>query len=191
MTLQCQPLTVDNQRMTEIERFPIEKQSVGAEEPPQLIFFDVDDVSEEAEFIRVDDLFRMDGEASAKLSGPVWFTLIPRQSGRYLTARLSRIFRKTLILSGIRLEKPAEKIRIRPVFAQWQMDLDETDDPEKLMWEFRADLEAQAGMLLGYDGEKRFWADSCFICPENDRITDEMISRMAARYQEPPSGEDL
>ena len=177
--------------MTDIERFPIEKRSVHAEEPPELIFFDVDDVSEEADFIRVDDLFRLEGEASGKLIGPVWFTLFPRQSGQYLTARLSRIFRRTLILSGLRLEKPAEKVRIRPVFAQWRIDLGEEDDPEKLMREFRTDLEAQAGMLLGYDEEKRFWADSCFICPENDRITDEMISRMAARYQEPPSGEDL
>ena len=50
---------------------------------------------------------------------------------------------------------------------------------------------AQAGMLLGYEGNRRFWADSCFICPENDRITDEMISRLAARYQEPSSGEEL
>lgn len=177
--------------MTDFEQIPIEEQSGGAEDLPELIFFDVDDEGEEAEFIRVDDLFRMEGEAAAKLLGPVWFTLIPKQSGQYLTARLSRILRRTLFLSGIRLEKPAEKIRIRPVFAQWQIDLKETDDPETLMREFRTDLETQAGMLLGYDEEKHFWADSCFICPENDRITDEMISRMAVRYQEPPSGEDL
>lgn len=177
--------------MTDPEQFPIEKQSVNAEEPPELIFFDVDDVSEEAEFIRVDDLFRQEGEAIEKLSGLVWFTIFPRQSGQYLSAALSRILRRTLILSGIRMEKPAEKIRIRPVFAQWQIDLKETDDPEKLMREFKTDLETQAGILLGYDEDKRFWADSCFICPENDRITDEMISRLAVRYQEPPSGEDL
>ena len=91
----------------------------------------------------------------------------------------------------VKLEKPAEKIRIRPGFAQWQMDLNETDDPEQLMREYRADLETQAGMLLGCEGNRRFWADSCFICPENDRITDEMISRLAARYQEPSSGEEL
>ena len=163
--------------MTEFERFPIEKQSVRADEPPDLIFFDVDDVSEEADFIRVDDLFRLEGDGGSKLSGHVLFTLFPRQSGRFL--------------SGIRLEKPAEKIRIRPGFAQWQMDLNETDDPEQLMREYRADLEAQAGMLLGCEGNRRFWADSCFICPENDRITDEMISRLAARYQEPSSGEEL
>ena len=177
--------------MTEFERFPIEKHSVRAEEPPELIFFDVDDVGEEAEFIRVDDLFRLEGDGLSKLSGHVLFTLFPRQSGRFLTERLSRILRKTLIMSGIRLEKPAEKIRIRPGFAQWQMDLNETDDPEQLMREYRADLETQAGMLLGYEGNRRFWADSCFICPENDRITDEMISRLAARYQEPSSGEEL
>ena len=177
--------------MTEFDRFPIEKKSVQAEELPDLIFFDVDDVSEEADFIRVDDLFRLSGEASAVLTGPVWFTLFPRQSGRYLTDRLSRIFRRTLILSGLRLEKPAEKIRIRPGFAQWQIDLKEADEPEKLVKEFRDDLEMQAGNLLDYEGKQHFWADSCFICPENDRITDEMISRMAARYQEPPSGEEL
>ena len=177
--------------MTEFERFPIEKQSVRADEPPDLIFFDVDDVSEEADFIRVDDLFRLEGDGGSKLSGHVLFTLFPRQSGRFLTDRLSRILRKTLIMSGIRLEKPAEKIRIRPGFAQWQMDLNETDDPEQQMREYRADQEAQAGMLLGCEGNRRFWADSCFICPENDRITDEMISRLAARYQEPSSGEEL
>lgn len=177
--------------MKDIEKFSIEKQSIRAEEPPELIFFDVDDVSEEADFIRVDDLFRMEEEAAGKVAGPVWFTLFPRQSGQLLTVRLSRILRRTLYLSGIRLEKPAEKIRIRPGFAQWQLDLGDADDPKGLMREFRADLEAQAGMLLGYDGEKRFWADSCFICPENDRITDEVISRMAARYQEPSSGEVL
>lgn len=177
--------------MTEFDKFPIEKQTVRAEEPPELIFFDVDDVSEEADFIRVDDLFRMEGADVPKLSGHVLFTLFPRQSGQYLNGSLSRILHKTLIMSGLRLEKPAEKIRIRPRFAQWQVDLNETDDAEGLMREFRTDLEAQAGTLLGYDGKNRFWADSCFICPENDRITDEMISRMAVRYQEPFSGEDL
>ena len=177
--------------MTDIEKFPIEKKTVRAEEPPELIFFDVDDVSEEADFIRVDDLFRLEGDSVPKLSGHVLFTLFPRGSGQYLNGSLSRILHKTLILSGLRLEKPAEKIRIRPRFAQWQIDLNETDDAEDLMREFRADMEVQTAVLLGLDGEKRFWADSCFICPENDRITDEMISRMAAQYQEPPSGEDL
>ena len=61
--------------MTEFERFPIEKQSVRADEPPDLFFFDVDDVSEEADFIRVDDLFRLEGDGGSKLSGPVLFTL--------------------------------------------------------------------------------------------------------------------
>ena len=47
----------------EIERFPAEKRQIRFEEPPELIFFDVDETEEEAEFISVDDLFRITEEA--------------------------------------------------------------------------------------------------------------------------------
>ena len=41
-----------------IEQFPAEKKELPSNEPPELIFFDTDGYPEEAEFIRVDDLFR-------------------------------------------------------------------------------------------------------------------------------------
>ena len=140
-----------------------------------LIFFDVDDVPEEAEFIRVDDLFRRENKA---LSGPVLFTLCTNSNECRISGGLSRIFRRTLILSGFRLEKPVGTIRIRPAFAQWQLVLDPDDDPEWLAREFRKDLELQAQNLTGLSPEARMFAACCFVCPEHERINDDTIMKM-------------
>lgn len=161
----------------------------GSEDLPELIFFEPDEVGEEAEFIRVDDLFRR--EAPSALFGPVLFTLFPRRAGAFISARLSRLFRRTLVLTGMRMEKETERIRIRPTFVQWRTELSPEDDAGKIAGEFRADLEAQAGLFQNLRDGERFWADSCFVCPENERLTDEIINRMAAGLQEPASGEEL
>lgn len=153
--------------------------------PPGLIFFEPDDIAEEAEFIRVDDLFR---EAGELLPGRLLFTLFPGRKGRYLSARLSRAFRRALLLTGMRLEKTPEKVRIRPLFIQWQLDLSAEDDAGAVAGAFRADLEAQADLLQDLPEGERFWSDSCFVCPENDLLTDEMINRLVTSYQEPAAG---
>ena len=53
----------------EFEQFPAEKKEIRNNEPPELIFFDADGYPEEAEFIRVDDLFREEAGAAGKLTG--------------------------------------------------------------------------------------------------------------------------
>ena len=159
------------------------------EDSPELIFFDPDDLAEEAEFIRVDDLFRREPEAV--LFGPVFFTLFPRRAGTFLSGRLSRLFRRTLVLTGMQMEKAPERIRIRPMFLQWRTELSAVDDAGTVAGKFRADLESQADLFQDLQDGERFWADSCFVCPENERLTDEMINRMVARFQEPASGEEL
>lgn len=152
------------------------------DEMPDLIFFDPDDYAEEADFIRVDDLFRETGD---EMRGPLLFTLFPQKSGRYLSARLSRLFRRTLLLTGMRIEKPAEKIRIRPLFVQWRIETGPEDDAAELVRAFRADLEAQADLFLDLREDEPFWSGSCFVCPERDRITDDMISRLILTRQQP------
>ena len=167
---------------SEIELFPAEKKTIRFEEPAELIFFDTDEDPEEAEFIRVDDLFREEGEPSRKLSGPVFLTLFPRKNGTYIGSRLARIIRRTLILSAAQLEKSLAKIRVRPLFVQWQIDLAE-EDTEQLIRAFRADLEEQIRNLQGPGEDERFWSDSCFLFPAGKEIADDEILRIAAKYQ--------
>ena len=155
------------------------------DEMPDLIFFDPDDCAEEADFIRVDDLFREAGDA---MRGPLLFTLFPRKAGRFLSARLSRLFRRTLLLTGMRIEKPAEMIRIRPMFVQWRIETGPEDDAAELVRAFRSDLEAQADLFLDLREDEPFWAVSCFVCPENDRITDDMICTLILSRQQPAAG---
>ncbi len=173
--------------MEKFENITGEPEPDRTETFPEMIFFDPDDIAEEADFIRVDDLFRMENAVPA---GPVLFTMFPRRAGQYIAGPFIRVLQRTLILTGLRLERPAIKTRVRPRFVQWLSELSETDDAEALVREFRADLEIQADLYRDLEDGERFWADSCFVCPENDRITDDMISRMAARLQKQAAGEE-
>lgn len=168
----------------EFERFPVEKRRIRFEEPPEMIFFDVDEESEEAEFIRVDDLFTEEPETAAKLTGKLSFTLFPRKSGEIIESRLSRLIHRTMVLTGLRLERQVEKIRIRPTFAQWQIDLPESDEPEQIVREFRADLEELLHSKENDSQIETFWSDNCFVSPIDKEIPDETIIRVAKIYQD-------
>ena len=64
----------------ESELFPVEKKEIRYDEPPELIFFDADGYPEEAEFSRVDDLFREEAGSAEKLTGRLSFTFIPKRA---------------------------------------------------------------------------------------------------------------
>lgn len=168
----------------EIEQFPVEKRQIKYEEPPELIFFDVDDEGEEADFIRVDDLFAMESGEETALTGPVAFTLFPRRSGELISSRLSRLIRRTLMLSAARFERPLLKTRVRPQFAQWQIELTDSDSAEDLVRAFRDDLEYQVRSSRGEVTNAYFWSPNCFVCPTDKEISDEVIVRVASSYQE-------
>lgn len=168
----------------EFEKFPVEKRQIRLEDPPELIFFDVDEDEDEAEFIRVDDLFQLEQEDAPGLTGKISFTLFPRKGGEFIGSRFSRMIHRTLILSALRMQKRVEKIRVRPFFVQWQIELTAEDEPEILAKEFRADLEFQTDNLRNLNEEERFWADSCFVRPADKEIADDKINRMVALYQE-------
>ncbi len=168
----------------EFEQFPVVKRQIRYEEPPEMIFFDVDEESEEAEFIRVDDLFTEEPEAAAKLTGRLTFTLFPRKSGKIIESRLSRLIHRTMVLTGLRLERQVEKIRVRPTFAQWQIDLLESDEPEQIVREFRTDLEELIHSKENDSQIEAFWSDNCFVSPIDKEIPDETIIRVAKMYQD-------
>ena len=167
----------------EIERFPVEKKQIRYEEPPELIFFDVDEDAEEADFIRVDDLFASEAEPLQKLTGSLSFTLFPAVPGVIIDSRMARSIHKNLILTSIRLDKPLEKVRIRPVFAQWQIEVLDDEEPESLIREFRADLEEFVHAAKKLSENERFWSDNCFVSPVDKEISDETIMRLAGIYQ--------
>ena len=167
----------------EFEVFSVKKRQIRYEEPPELIFFDVDEDTEEAEFIRVDDLFSGETESGSRLSGRLSFTLFPQKFGELIDSRLSRLIRRTLFLSAFRLQHPAALVRVRPGFAQWQMDLADNEEPELFAREFRADLEAQLHSLKKLQPEERYWSSNCFIYSADKEISDDKINRMAAAYQ--------
>ena len=168
----------------DFERFPVEKKQIRFEEPPEMFFFDVDEDVEEAAFIRVDDLFADDPEIASKLTGKLTFTLFPRRSEDLVDSRMSRLIHRTMILTGIRVERPLEKIRIRPVFVQWQIELFDNDEPEQLAKDFRAGLEELIHEQKRISQENRFWSDNCFVSPADQEIPDETIIRVAKKYQE-------
>ena len=167
----------------EFESFSAEKRQIRYEEPPELIFFDTDEDIEEAEFIRVDDLFSGETAAGSRLSGRLSFTLFPQKFGEIIDSRLSRLIRRMLILSAFRMQRPAVLVRVRPGFVQWQMDLDDSDEPELIAREFRADLELQLRGLKKMQPEERYWSLNCFVCPADKTLSDDTINRMAAVYQ--------
>lgn len=169
--------------MKDIEKFPVTKRQIRPADPPELIFFDVDEDADEADFIRVDDLFRDISDSESKEPGAFTFTLIPFGKDRLIDSRSSRIIHRTMILTAFRLQHPIEKIRIRPLFVQWQLTVEAQDEPEYLVREFRADLEDQFRNLQNMNENEKYWADTCFICPASAAVTDEWIREMAAAYQ--------
>lgn len=174
----------------DIEQFPVVKRQIRYEEPPDLIFFDVDEDTEEADFIRVDDLFADEQEGYQKLSGQLSFTLFPRRQGELIGSALSKKIHRSMIFSALRLEHPLEKVRIRPNFAQWQVNLSAEDDAERIAREFRDDLEDLLRNVKKLKGDERFWSDNCFVSPIEREIPDEMIIRVAFSYQEQGAGND-
>ncbi len=172
----------DGESCREFERFPAEKQQIRFEDPPELIFFDVDEDSKEADFIRVDDLFR-DEDAAATCS-PFCLTLFPRCSGQILSGRISRVIRRTLYLSALRLNCTVSVIRVRPNFVQMLAEPGAGDTAEILAREFRADLELQMSSLCGLPEGLRFWSDNCFIWKADTQIGDEKINSMISLYRD-------
>ncbi len=163
--------------MEEEERNP-------ADELPELIFFEPDDTPEEAEFIRVDDLFRMEPEAADERGGPFTFVLFPRKAGTYISSRMALLIRRTMILCSVREEFPMEKIRVRPMFVQWQADPGEDAQPEAIVREIRTELETQAALLRDTEEDARFWAGSCFVYRAENELSDNDLNRLIGTYQE-------
>ncbi len=168
--------------MGEIERFPAEKRQVRLEEPPELIFFDVDGESEEADFIRVDDLFRSD--VAIGPGDAVFMTLFPRSAEWILSGRISRVIRRTLFLSAAQLQCSVSGIRVRPHFVQWKAEPDEPVAPEFLARGFRTDLELQMNNLRGAKDGECFWSDNCFIWTAETMINDDKMNSMIELYRE-------
>ncbi len=155
-----------------------------AEDAPELIFFDTDELPEEADFIRVDDLFRMEGDPGSSLKGPFSFVLFPRKAGQFIGSRLALLIRRAMILYAARAESSMERIRVRPMFAQWQSELNTTDRPEAVVREIRNELETQASLLRDAEGGGRFWAGSCFVYPAENEFSDSDLNRLIGMYQE-------
>ena len=168
----------------DIEMFPVQKRQVRLEEPPELIFFDVDEDTDEAEFIRVDDLFASEAEPSRRLTGHLSFTLFPAGANVLIDRQLTKLIHRGLLVCCLRIGKPLEKVRIRPFFAQWQIELSPEDEAEQVAKEFRADLESLIHPYLRLPEEERFWSENCFISPIDKEIPDETIIRAAALYHE-------
>ncbi len=161
-----------------IDKFPIKKTSIHYEEEPEMIFFAPDDEAEEAEFIRVDDLFEPEPDRNIIL------TLFPARRCTFIKGELARAVTRTLALTALRLERPAEDIRVRPLFVQWRVELEDGDTPEQIAREVRADLEVQARALLKLDDDTNFWSTACFIRPADREMTIAAIVKMIEEYQE-------
>ena len=158
-----------------IEQFPAEKRHISFEEPPELIFFDADEYSEEADFIRVDDLFREEAGTAEKLTGRLIFTFVPKKSENLISSRMARQIQRCLLLSAVRLERPMDKVRIRPKFVQFQTELGSDDPAEKIAREFRDDLEDVIRSSHSDQNKERFWSANCFVSPADAEFSDEFI----------------
>ncbi len=159
----------------DFEQFPAEKRHISFEEPPELIFFDTDEYSEEADFIRVDDLFREEAGAAEKLTGWLTFTFIPKKSENLISSRMARQIQRCLLLSAVRLEKPLDKVRIRPRFVQFQTELGSDDPAEEIARELRDDLEDAVRFNYIDQNKERFWSANCFVSPADTEFSDEFI----------------
>ena len=161
-----------------------ENERIPDDELPELIFFEPDEQPEEAEFIRVDDLFRSVTDSEAECRGPFTFVLFPRKAGGYIGSRLARLIRRTMILFSARAEYPMDRIRVRPMYVQWQSDPGETGEPEAIVREIRTELETQAALLQNAEGDPRFWSGSCFVYRAENDMTDYELNRLIGSYQE-------
>ena len=166
-----------------IEQFPAEKKELQSNEPPELIFFDTDGYPEEAEFIRVDDLFREEAGSAEKLTGRLSFTFIPKKDEDLIGSRMARLIQRCLLLCAVRLERPLEKVRIRPKFVQFRTELDTPDSAEKIAREFRDDLEDTVRFSRKDQSEERFWSANCFVSPVELELSDEMIIQAASSFR--------
>ncbi len=158
----------------EFERFPVEKKQIRREEPPELIFFDVDEYSEEADFIRVDDLFRQE----AALTGWLSFTFIPKRRDDLISSQMSGAIKRCLLLNAVRIEREIEKIRIRPQFVQFRIELQDSDSAEETAREFRDDLEAFVYTYRKDQNNARFWSANCFVSTADRDFSDETILQL-------------
>ena len=158
-----------------IEQFPVEKNQLRQEDSPELIFFDVDEYSEEADFIRVDDLFKEEAGTAEKLTGWLTFTFIPKKSENLINSRISRQIQRCLLMSAVRLERPLDKVRIRPRFVQFQTELRADDPADEIAREFRDDLEDTIYVSHVYQNKERFWSANCFVSPADREFSDEFI----------------
>ena len=167
----------------EFQQFPVEKRRIRYEDPPELIFFDVDEDSEEAELISVDDLFRLSEAEDSPRCFPVRFTLFPAQKGDYIDSRLSRVIHRTLLMACLQMEKTPRLVRLRPTFVQWQLDPDSEAETESIARELRGALELQLHSLKNLDEKARFWASVCLIHPADAEITDDALNALILQYQ--------
>ena len=166
-----------------IEQFPAEKKELPSNEPPELIFFDTDGYPEEAEFIRVDDLFREEAGSAEKLTGRLSFTFIPKKDEDLIGSRMARLIQRCLLLCAVRLERPLEKVRIRPKFVQFRTELDTPDSAGEIAREFRDDLEDTVRYSRTDQSEERFWSANCFVSPIELELSDEMIIQAASSFR--------
>ena len=161
-----------------------EKEQFPADDLPELIFFEPDDTPEEAEFIRVDDLFRLEPEAAEEDRGPFTFVLFPRRAGWFIGSKLALLIRRMMILRSLREDSPMEKIRVRPMFVQWQSDPGEDGQPEAIVREIRTELETQTALLRDTEEDAPFWAGSCFVYRAENEMSDSDLNRLIGSYQE-------
>lgn len=150
-----------------------------------------DDPAEEADFISLDELFNLAGDASseaeakrnAPLTGPVIFTLIPRHRYQFIDGTLSRVIRRCLMMTACEEGVKLLKTRIRPVFIQWQLELEDGMKAEQLVALFRLRLDEEIGAIHHLNNES-YWSDNCLIQPGTEEMTINHMMRFINTYQE-------
>ena len=190
----------DDQRF---EKFPVERRRIKLSSLLTMIFFDPEEAEpDEADFVLVDDLFKMEGTQSSTepginfqkaipnagpLIGPVVFTLIPRYCYQYITAPLSRRIRRALILTAKRYSLEINTTRVRPVFVQWEVEIPNGFDAVHLMQLFQKDLDAELhenSVWRRQDFENAsFWSDNCLIQRAEDVPDQKQLIRFVNNNQ--------
>ena len=179
-----------------IEKFPTEKKQITFDEPPEMIFFDLDEDPEyepgEAQFIRVDDLLQIPPESSEeetpeprKLTGRICFTLIPRRRCCFIDSRISPVIHRSIAMTALELNQDLLLTRVRPMFLQWELNLGEADDPLKIIGQYRRNLENEMRPYLMYEAhsDEFFWADECLIRPAGESLSVNQMVRFINTYQ--------
>ena len=77
-----------------------------------------------------------------------------------------------------------EKIRVRPMFVQWQSDPGENGQTEAIVREIRTELETQMALLRDTEEDNPFWAGSCFVYRAENELSDNDLNRLTGSYQE-------